>query len=415
MGLIRNHTIGTACVCALAAALLSGCEESNVYVEPPPPKVTVAEPLVRDVIDYLEFTGTTVSSARVEVRARVPGVLQEMLFVPGTQVREGDLLFVIDPLQYETAVNVAEADVARAEARKVEAAKTLERAETLIKRGNISKAALDEAVADFASAEADVLAAKATLRRADIDLGYTNVTAPIAGRIGRNQVDVGNLVGESEATVLTDITAFDPMYVYFSMNERDLLRLLEVYRRRVREKGIDPSKEPQQQADIVLELGLANQEGFPHSGLLNFAESAVDPTTGTIEVRGVFPNEELPPKLLPGLFSRVRMPVSTLRDMPLVSERAIGADQQGSFLLVVNREDVVEKRPVELGQLIDGLRVIRNGIGPDDQVIVVGIQRSRPGARVDPEMVEMETLKTSARLAASPDAPGGGETNETTP
>jgi len=402
VGISARRMVGPAVGAVLAAAVLAGCEESNTYVAPPPPKVTVAEPAIRDVTDYLEFTGNLVATAGVDVRARVPGVLQDMRFEPGTRVEPGDLLFVIDPVEYEAAVDVATADVARAEARKEEAAKTLERAQTLIKRGNISKAKLDEAEANFKSSEADLLSANATLRRAKINLGYTKVTAPIAGRVGRNRVDVGNLVGEGEATVLTDITTFDPMYVYFSINERDLLRLLEVYRQRVREKGIDTTKESAQEADIVLELGLANEAGFPHQGRLDYSESRVDPRTGTIEVRGTFANEAVPPLLLPGLFARVRMPIEQLPDMPLVSERAIGSDQKGTYLLVVTGEDIVEKRPVVLGRAVDGLRVIRDGIAPTDQVIVIGLQRARPGAPVDPELIEMETLATSAQLADKP-------------
>jgi len=392
---------GLACLGLLLPFLLAGCEESNTYVAPPPPKVTVAEPLIRDTVDYLEFTGTTVSSGRVDVRARIPGVLQEMHFEPGTWVKAGDLLFTIDPLEYETAVKVAEADVVKAEARQVEAGKSLERAQTLIKRGNISKAALDEAEANFKTAEAAVLAAKSMLRRADIDLGYTNVTAPIAGRIGRNRVDVGNLVGEEEATVLTDITAFRPMYVYFAINERDLLRILEVYRQRVRERGIDTTKETAQEAEIVLELGLTNEDGFPHTGLLDHSESGVDPATGTVQVRGIFANEYQPPLLLPGLFARVRMPIDARPDMPLVTERAIAADQKGLFVLVVNDENTVEKRFVRIGQLVDGLRVIEEGLTAGEQVIVNGIQRARPGGTVDPEMTDMSLLTASGRRDAA--------------
>lgn len=394
----------------LMAGVLAGCEESNTYVAPPPPKVTVAEPLIRDVTDYLEFTGTTVSAGAVEVRARRPGVLQEMHFQPGTTVNRGDLLFTIDPVEYETAVEVAKADLARTEALKVEADKTLERAQTLIQRGNISKAKLDEAEAEAKAAEADVLAAKANLRRADIDLSYTYVTAPIGGRVGRNLVDIGNLVGESDVTLLTTITSFDPMYVYFSINERDLLRILELYRNRVKEKGIDVTRETTDEAEIVLEMGLADEDGYPHQGLFDFSDSSLDPGTGTVEMRGRFENQERPPRLLPGLFARVRMPVSRRSGMPLVSEQAIGADQKGNFLLVVNSEDVVEKRPVRLGQLIDGLRVIEDGVGAGEQVIVNGLQRARPGAPVDPELVEMETLTISARFAAT-----GGDAAGTSP
>jgi len=402
VGIIATQPYRSAIACIFVAAALAGCEESNTYVAPPPPKVTVAEPAILDVTDYLEFTGTLVASGDVYVRARVPGVLREMLYQPGTRVQEGDLLFIIDPVEYEAAVDVATADVARAEARKVETGRALERAQTLIQRGNISKAKLDEAEANFKSADADLLAAKATLRRAKINLGYTKVTAPIAGRVGRERVDIGNLVGEGEATVLTDLTQPNPMYVYFSINERDLLRILEVYRQRVREKGIDVAKESQQEADIALQLGLANEDGFPHQGVLDYSDSSLDPTTGTVEVRGVFTNDELPGRLIPGLFARVRMPIEQRSNMPLVSERAVGADQKGPYLLVVTGEDIVERRTVVLGQAIDGLRVIEEGIDPDDQVIVNGLQRARPGAPVDPELVEMETLATSAQMADTP-------------
>jgi RND family efflux transporter MFP subunit len=380
----------------IGAAGLSGCEEENKYIKPPRPKVTVAEPIVRDVIDYLEFTGTTEASARVEVRARVPGVLKSMHFVPGTTVQSGDLLFVIDPDRYEAEVQAADAELARAKAGKVEADRRLKRGKTLVKRGNIAIAKVDEAEADARSAAADVLKRQAELRRAQIDLGYTKVMAPISGRVGRNRIDMGNLVGEGEATVLTDVTKYDPMYVYFNLNELDLLRVIEVFREKVKEKGIDPKKDSSAKARIPIQVGLANEEGYPHEGIIDFSESGLDAGTGTVQIRARFENSERPPRMFPGLFTRVRMAFAERANMPLVTERAIGDDQSGPFVLEINAKNIVEKRLIKVGQRIDGLRVIEEGVRAGDRIVVKGLQRARPGAEVDPTSVDMSSLTVSA-------------------
>lgn len=381
-------------------ALLPACEDQNTYVAPPAPKVTVARPLVQDVTEYLEFTGTTVAYARVEVPARVPGVLKSLHFEPGTPVSEGDLLFTIDPVEYEAQVQAAEAELARAEARKTETTKTLARAETLIKRGNIAQAKVDEARADFLSAEAEILVRQANLTQARINLGYTQVKAPISGRVGRNLVDVGNLVGEGEATILTDITTFDPMYVYFEVNERDLLRYISRDREKAQndDQAADFADEGRagRRPPIPLEIGLANEEGYPHPALTDFAESEVDPDTGTIRVRGIVENPGKEPAFVPGLFVRVRLPFETRPDIPLVTERAVGFDQSGQYVLLVNSEKVVEKRNVTLGAIVDGLRVITSGVEASDLVVVNGLQRAREGAEVEPTETDMATLTASA-------------------
>ncbi len=387
--------------CLTLAWLLAACEEQNTYVEPPLPKVTVARPLIQSVTDYLELTGTTSASAQVEVRARVPGVLQYMYFKPGVYVVQGELLFVINPEEYEADLKAAEAELARAEARRVETGRTLQRAQSLKDKGHVSEAKLDEAEAEAHAANAEVLVRQAALNRAQINLGYTEIRAPMSGRVGRNLVDLGNLVGEGEATVLTEITVQDPMYVYFNLNELDLLKLVEAYRVRVREKGIDTSKESASKVGFEVFLGLSNEKGFPHKGIVDYAESGLDPETGTLQLRGIFENSLRPPKLYPGLFGRVRLPIAERPDMPLVTERAIGADQSGQFLLVVNQENVVEKHNVELGQLVDGLRVIESGLRPEDRVVVNGIQRARPGGKVDPEETEMKTLTATAIATAA--------------
>ncbi|MEM7224929.1 MAG: efflux RND transporter periplasmic adaptor subunit [Pseudomonadota bacterium] len=394
---------------ALIAVSLIGCEEQNTYVEPPPPKVTIAQPLVQDVVDYVEFTGTTVASAQVEVPARVSGILQSVHFEPGTEVTEGELLMEIDPDVYEADVQVAKAELASAEARLSESKKTLERAETLAKKGNVSQAKLDEAEADSRAAAADVLVRQAKLRQAEINLEYTHVTAPISGRVGRNLVDPGNLVGDGEATILTEVTDYDPMFIYFNLNERDLLRIMDMYRARLEAKGIDPNKDPAADADLILEAGLANEEGFPHEGVMDFAESGVDAETGTLQLRGRFKNTGRPPKLLPGLFVRIRMPINERSDLPLVSERAIGSDQSGLYLLVVDGDNKVDKRNIEIGQRIDALTVVEKGLEGGEWVIVNGLQRARPGGPVDPEKVEMASFRISATQEAAKSQPEAAE------
>ncbi len=384
-----------------AASLLTACEQKNTYVEPPPPKVTVAQPLQEGVIDYLEFTGTTRAFEEVEIRARVAGFLQSMHFTPGTLVEKGDLLFVIDPREYRAALNAAQADLESAMAKLRRAETEYARAERLFKQ----KAGAEKNVVqwrgerDIAKAAVDM--AKAKVERARLDLGYTKVTAPIAGRVGRNLVDVGNLVGEREPTLLTTITSYDPMYVYFNLNERDLLKVVAMYRESIKQKGFDPDTDADIKAEIPLFLGLANEEGYPHKGMLDFAESSVDPGTGTLQLRGVFPNPGKAPSLYPGLFTRIRMPIAERENALLVTERAVGADQGGRYLLAVSSENVVEKRLIRMGQLVDGLRVIEEGIQPGDLVMVNGLQRARPGAKVDPERTDMGLFKASALRATA--------------
>jgi len=385
----------------VVALLLAGCD-SNVYVEPPPPKVTTAQPSMQDVTDYLEFTGTLDASEQAEVVARVSGVLKSMHFEPGTPVTEGDLLFTIEPEEYQADLQAAQAELAAGESNYDRANIEYGRAQKLFKQKAGAESDVVKWRVEREIASAEILRAQAKIARAELNVGYTQVTAPFSGRVGRNLVDIGNLVGEGEATVLTEVTLYDPIYAYFNLNERDLLRVMKAIRENAEAKGLNP--EDIDEVEIPLYLGLANEEGYPHEGRYEYADSAVDPETGTLQLRGTFENSQKPPRLLPGLFARIRLPEGERPDMPLVSERAIGNDQRGIYLMVVNAENVVERRSVKTGQRIDGLIVIEDGLQKDDRVVVKGVQRARPGRTVDPEAVDMADLTTSALVKAAEEA-----------
>jgi RND family efflux transporter MFP subunit len=400
-GVINPKNCAQAAAILLCIWMLAACEQRNEYMEPPPPKVTVAKPLQQEIIDYLEFTGITHAFEEVEMRARVAGFLQSMEFTPGTKVEKDDLLFVIEPSEYQAELDAAEAELGSAEATLKRAQTEFARAQKLFKQKAGAQTDVVKWRGERDVARAAVLRAKAKVEKAGLDLSYTKVTAPITGRVSRNLVDLGNLVGESEPTLLTTVTRYDPMYVYFNLNERDLLKVMAMNRKEIEKKGLDPAKDSQAKADLTVSLGLANEEGYPHQGIVDFTESGVDPATGTLQLRGVFPNPGPAKVLIPGLFTRLRMPIDKRENALLVTERAIGSDQSGRYLLTVNSENVVEKKPVRMGRLVDGLRVIEEGLQLDDRVVVNGIQRARPGAKVDPEQTDMNTLTASALKTAA--------------
>lgn len=362
-----------------------GCSEPNQYVAPPPPEVTVAYPLTEEVSDFIEFTGTTQAIYTVNLRARVNGYLQSINFTDGATVEKGDLLFVIEPEPFEAELASAQANLQKAEAALKLAEAEVKRTTPLVQRGALPQQELDIKIADQATAEANVAAAKASLRQAELNLSYTKIVAPISGRIGRRMVDVGNLV-QSEQTELTTIQSFDPIYAYFTVSESDVLRLLEL------QGNTDSSNLQENQTPIALALG--QEEGFPHLGMLDFSDLGVDPATGTQLRRAVFANEDH--SLLPGLFVRLRLQVGAPTPQLLVAERAIATDQRGEYLLVVNKEDVVEYRPVDLGINVQGYRVVKDGVSAGERVVINGLQRARPGAKVTPQEAE--------RMANRPDA-----------
>jgi membrane fusion protein (multidrug efflux system) len=387
----------------------AGCQPKNVYQEPPPPPVTVANPELRTVVDTIEFTGTTEAVELVDIRARVEGFLLSIEFDEGKAVKKGDLLFRIDPRPFDAALAQAKASVELATAREQSARAELARSKAEVRNATTqvdrvekairispgavtqeeldlrrtavltAKAAEDAAEAAIASAKAQIAAGVAMVEQADLDLSYTEVLSPIDGRAGRKLVDVGNLVGAGESTLLTNVINYDPVYGFFTVSETDLLRF---NRKQIEREAASSSSDEEIDLDQTIFLGLGDEEGFPHEGTADYADLAVDQSTGTFLIRGVFPN---PKRLIPpGAFIRVQVPRDEI-EVLLIDERAIGRDQAGPYLLVLDAENTVERRTVQLGGKYHGMQAVSGPIGPDDRVIVNGLQRARPGAKVDPQ------------------------------
>ena len=405
--LARHAVFGTALV------FLSGCSPP-AQEPPPPPTVTVARPVQRDVVDHAEFTGTTKAVQTLEVRARVQGELlsveeytkdkekKEKDFTEGSIVEKGALLFAIEPDTYEAklAQAVAMRDQALAEVDLTKA--NFDRATSLFQKNAIARQEFDTRKAQHDAARADLARSEADITQAKIDLGYTEIRAPFSGRVGRRLVDAGNLVGAGDNTLLTTIEQTKPMYAYFDVNERIVLRIQRWRRENVRKAEDEPMK---------VFLGLADEKGCPHEGFLDFVDNAVDATTGTALVRGVFPNDD--GLLYPGLFVRLRIPGETIKGALLVNERALGTDLEGKYLLLVGTDNIVEKRRVKIGPLIDGMRVIQEGISADENYILKGLQRARPELPVKP--VQAAESEVSPPDPTGESEPGSDDASQSPP
>lgn len=374
------------CAAGLWIACSAGCEKSNSAAEKPPAppvKVVVAAPAEQDVTDFQDFTGRLEAVESVEIRARVSGYLTKVAFDPsielGAEVKAGDLLFEIDERPYQNTLEKAESELAQAQAKLKTSTAELARTEELFKKNAATQRDVDFDSGNKAQAEAAIMGAKASISQAKLDLEFAKITAPISGRISRPLLTVGNLVTPSTGT-LTSIVSVDPVFLYFDMDEPTLLKLQKLVR--------EGKLEGPEKREIPLLLGLANDDGYPHRGKLDFVENRVDPNTGTMRVRGVFANpkpERGARTLAPGLFARVRLPLGDPHKALLVSERAIGRDQGQSFVYVVNAENEVMSRRVKLGPQHDGLRVITDGLQSGERIVVNGLQRVRPGSKVDPQ------------------------------
>jgi len=370
-------------VAVLITSLLYGCTDRSEAQGPPPaPEVSVATPLVDQVVDWDEFTGRFEAPQSVDVRARVGGYIQAVHFRDGQFVRKGQLLFTLDARPAQAALASARAQAAQAEAQVALARSELARAESLLEIQAVSRAEVDQKRAAVQTAEAAVASARAAVRGRELDVEFTRVTAPISGRVSDRRVDAGNLVGggSSAADVLTTIVASSPIHFVFEASEAVMLR----YQRDARDGTSAP-----------IRIRLQDETGFRWSGTVDFSDNVVDPASGTIRLRAVVQNGD--GFLKPGLFGQARVAGAAPYQALLVPDSAVATDQARRVVYVVDAENTVVARPVELGPLSDGLRVIRSGIEATDRVIVNGQLRARPGQPVTPKTVEIERTPTDTQ------------------
>ena len=366
-------TVRVAAVCSILLASLA-CQKAPEVAAPKPPEVTVATPVQRDVTLFQKFVGTTQARESVEIRARVQGYLEEMAYEPSSFVRKGDLLFVIEQAPYQATRDRAEAGLKSAEAGLRRAESDLERLELAVRTNAVSQQEVTRARAERDQASASLLEAQAALTTAEIQFDYTTVESPISGLASRNYVDLGNLVGAGEATLLTTVRRIDPIFAYFEVSERFVAQVLEQ-----RGGHTNPKTSEEIPATLVLQ-----ETGLEIEGKIDSVENTVDPATGTIQMRAVFPNSDA--KIFPGFFIQVRLPGELLEDALLVEETALGTDLGGRSVLVVGDGDVVDKRYIEPGPLQeDKMRVVREGLEEGERYITVGLQRARPGMPVTPK------------------------------
>jgi len=359
-----------------------GCKPPEAGPSAERPAVGVAHPVVKEIVDWDEYTGRLAAVDSVEVRARVGGYLDAIQFKDGQIVSKGDVLFVIDPRPFKATLLAAQGD-ADAQASRLELAKNdFERARKLIQSKAISQEDFDTRAKEADAAAAALAAAKARIERARLDVEFTEVKAPLAGRIGRHQVSIGNLVsgGTDQSTLLTNIVTIDPIYCYFDVDERTVIQVRQL----IREGKAKSARE----SEWPVYLGLG-KDGFPVEGTINFVDNQINPKTGTLRVRAVFPNPK--EALSPGFFGRVRVPIGFPHQGLLVSDRAIDNDQGQKVVYVVNQKKEVVSRSVRLGQLHEGLREIISGLDPGEQVVVRGIQQVRAGLIVEPKLGDMPT------------------------
>jgi RND family efflux transporter MFP subunit len=368
-------------VLPLLAGAAFGCDPTAPPPGPPPmppPEVLVSLPVRREVTDYADFPGRLEAVNAIDVRARVSGYLEKVHFKEGADVRQGDLLFEIDPRPYQAELARAEGTLLQSEGHLKRLNADMQRARLLLPQGAKGREDYDKTVGDQTEAQGAAQVAKAAVEMAKLNLSFTKVHAPISGRISRRFLDPGNLV-KADDTILTSIVSLDPIYAYFDLDERSTLEA----RRLIREGKIKWSLDE----GLPVFLGLADEQGFTHKGTINFADNRVDPDTGTWRLRGLFLNRDH--SLSPGLFVRMRLPIGTSYRATLVAEKAINTDQGKKYLYLIDEHNKAIYRQIKVGRLHDGLRVINEGLAPGEKVVVSGLQYVRPGAEVVPQMVEM--------------------------
>ena len=393
----RSLPIATVPVVLLAAAVstvLSGCssEATPNAALIKPTSVSVAAAIQRDVVDWDEFTGRVEAVESVEIRPRVTGYIQSVNFTEGSVVRKGDLLFVIDPRPYRAELAKAEAELTRAVARAELSQTDVARSEKLLAIKAVSQEEFDQRINATREANADVEAARAAVEAARLNIEFTRVTAPIGGRVSKAAVTTGNLVtgGSGNAALLTTIVSIDPIYVSFEGDEQVYLKYNELARRGERTSSRDAAN--------PVQMGLANEDGYPHQGRMVFVDNQIDPRTGTIRARATFDNKD--GYFTPGLFARVKLLGHDRYSAVLVDDRAVGTDQSQKFVYVVDANNTVAYRAVKVGRLTDGLRVVTEGLAPGENVVVNGLQRVRPGTVVAAEHVAMDARENAETMLA---------------
>jgi RND family efflux transporter MFP subunit len=369
-----------------ACVALSACEQ-NSFVPPPPPKVDVSVPVQRTITRFLEATGNTAPIKTVDLVARVQGVLQSIDYKDGTLVKEGATLFTIEPETYKLKVEQAQAAEAGAQASVKQSEADFKRQSDLVARQAVSQATLDTSTSARDNAQANLQQAQVNTKIAAVNYGYTNVVAPFDGIVSAHLVSVGELVGAASPTQLATIVALDPIYVNFTVNEQDVLRI----RAEAKRRGLTASDLTQ----LPIEVGLQTESGYPHKGNLDYASPTINQSTGTLAVRGVLPNAAR--VLLPGYYVRIRVPLAEQQGALLVPDVALGSDQSGRYVLVVNGDNVVEQRKVQTGPIDGDLRVIESGLKADDRVVIAGLLRAIPGQKVDPQLQKIDAPPASAK------------------
>jgi RND family efflux transporter MFP subunit len=376
------NKLGAICGAVGVFIAITSCGKSGgPQGAPPPPQVSVAQVLEKKVKDWDEFTGRLQAIETVEIRPRVSGYIDKVAFTEGAQVKRGDLLFIIDPRPYKAEYDRANADVQRFKTALELGRIELTRVQRLKDSGAVSEEELDERKSTVAQAEANVGGAVASLETAALNLNFTRVTSPIDGRASRAEVTRGNLVtgGSNGGTLLSSVVSLDPIYLYFDADEQSYLRYTKMA-----QNGERPSS---RENGNPVQVGLANEDGFPHAGKMDFVDNQLNPQTGTIRARAVLTNKD--GQFTPGLFARVQLLGSSEYSAILIEDRAVNTDQSQKYVLVLGANNQIEYRKVKLGRVIDGLRVVREGLKPGDVVVVNGAQRVHPGVTVTPQKVVM--------------------------
>ena len=374
---------------AAAALAISACSRGDAQAgAPPPPEVDAAQVVVKPVRQWDEFSGRIAATDAVDVRPRVSGYIDRIAFKDGDEVKAGDLLFVIDPRPYRAAYDSAVAQLARARAAEQLAQEQEKRAQALIAAKAISREEFDTRRAGSTQSSADVRVAEAAVATAKLNLGFTEVRSPIAGRVGRAMLTLGNLA-QADQSVLTSVVSQDPVYVYFQPDEQTFLRYSELARKGERAKSANPVR-----------VGLATDKNYPYTGTVNFINNQVDPATGTINLRAVMPN---PDRIFtPGLYARVQLEGSAEVTAILIDDKAVMTDQDRKYVYVVGPENKAVRKDVTLGDFADELRIVRSGLDANDKVIVAGLQKIFvPNTPVKPKIVAMGALPPAAMVASA--------------